>query len=171
MGATLSAVAKKGTGESNTSSEARKNSSHLLVPPREIYDADAVTRDIILNEDKLHAGSRTPSSASGLTPRSSPRPPSRSPVLPLSTPSSRKTSAVDSMKAKILVKTGEQEKSGTDANVYLQLKDENNLQTIKLKLDQPFYDDLERGNLDSYNLLLPEGKYKCTTFINSGIYV
>lgn len=69
----------------------------------------------------------------------------------------RKSSATDSMKARVLVKTGEQEKSGTDANVYLQFEDENGLKTTKLKLDLPFYDDLERGKLDSYVLLFPEG--------------
>ncbi|KAF2355694.1 PLAT/LH2 domain [Trinorchestia longiramus] len=131
--------------------------------------------------DQISEGTRTPGSNSSLTPRSSPRSsplperkmsgalflrPSPSPSQSRSPSPSRKmvsgegrrkSSAADAMKARILVKTGDQEKSGTDANVYIELEDNNGLKTGNIKLDNPFYDDLERGKLDTYHLPLPEG--------------
>lgn len=65
-------------------------------------------------------------------------------------------------KFKILVKTGNQEKAGTDANVWVMLEDENSTRTAPLKLDNLFYDDLERGVLDWYTQPIPAefGKVK-----------
>ena len=58
------------------------------------------------------------------------------------------------------MKTGNQQCSGTDSNVYIKLEDEYGICTEELKLDILFYDDLERGSLDSYKLELPEGNKK-----------
>lgn len=58
------------------------------------------------------------------------------------------------------MKTGNQQSSGTDSNVYIKLEDEYGICTEELKLDILFYDDLERGSLDSYKLELPEGNKK-----------
>ena len=123
--------------------------------------------------DRDSSGSRTPSSAAGLTPRGSPsafrtsnlainsgrssHSPSPSRTL-FSEQKPRKLSAAEAMKAKILVKTGDQEKSGTNANVYLQLEDLRGTKTGVLLLDQIFRDDLERGKLDSFSLMFPEGE-------------
>lgn len=128
--------------------------------------------------DHISNGALTPNTNASLTPQSSPILGRRISVgqflRPSPSPSSsrscspsrdmgsegerRKSSATDSMKAKVLVKTGDQDKAGTDANVYIQLEDNNGLKTSSLKLDKPCYDDLERGKLDTYNLLFPEGK-------------
>ncbi|XP_018019620.1 uncharacterized protein LOC108676091 [Hyalella azteca] len=152
---------------------------------REVQSNDIINHpqgdEIIVQDpkgDQTPQGSQTPASVSSLTPRGSPQsgrktsdaflsPHSRSPTHSRgSSPcrgdmagdeGRRKSSASDCMKARILVKTGDQEKSGTDANVYIQLEDNNGLKTINLKLDKPYYDDLERGKLDTYTLHLPEG--------------
>ena len=58
-------------------------------------------------------------------------------------------------KFKILVKTGDQERAGTDANVKVVLEDDYGIKCPPLKLDLPLYNDLERGTLDSYNLTIP----------------
>lgn len=153
MGSALSFNASKGSADTSVSSATTTRKGSVTTQDPEVHGPDIVINDDLL----ISPGSRTPSSAAGLTPRPSPLPNKRSPVLPLSNPPSRKSSAVDNMKAKVLVKTGEQEKSGTDANVYIQLEDQNFRKTNRLKLDQAFYDDLERGKLDSYHLLFPEG--------------
>uniref|UniRef100_A0A6A7FU73 Lipoxygenase n=1 Tax=Hirondellea gigas TaxID=1518452 RepID=A0A6A7FU73_9CRUS len=150
--------------------------SSVRPPQIEVDEDSSITQDP--SGESMSEGTRTPSSASGLTPRGSPSCSRRSSTLTLDglhpsprpanrrskeyfpDPTRRRSSAADAMKAKVLVKTGDQEKSGTDANVYIQLEDDNGHKTSKLKLDLPFYDDLERGNLDTYSLQLPEGFHR-----------
>nr|XP_053629172.1 allene oxide synthase-lipoxygenase protein-like isoform X4 [Cherax quadricarinatus]XP_053629173.1 allene oxide synthase-lipoxygenase protein-like isoform X4 [Cherax quadricarinatus] len=55
----------------------------------------------------------------------------------------------------LVVKTGDQEGAGTDANVYVVLEDENGLVTPKVKLDKILYNDLERSKRDTYNIDCP----------------
>lgn len=55
----------------------------------------------------------------------------------------------------LVVKTGDQEGAGTDANVYVALEDEKGLVTPSVKLDKIFYNDLERSKRDTYNLECP----------------
>lgn len=63
----------------------------------------------------------------------------------------------DDMKAfQIVVKTGDQEGAGTDANVHVVLEDEKGLLTPRLKLDKILYNDLERSKRDTYNVDCPE---------------
>lgn len=56
----------------------------------------------------------------------------------------------------LIVKTGDQEGAGTDANVYVVLEDENGLTTPRVKLDKIFYNDLERCKKDTYGMECPE---------------
>lgn len=62
----------------------------------------------------------------------------------------------------LLVKTGDQEGAGTDANVYVTLEDENAVSSSRVKLDKIFYNDLERSTVDTYTVDCPEnfGKVK-----------
>jgi len=139
-----------------------------------VVSEDIVTDDPGGDNRSISSGSRTPSSAAGLTPSGSPsqrnggrlatpvksgrssHSPSPSRTL-FNENKPRKLSAVEAMKAKILVKTGDQEKSGTNANVFVQLEDEKGVKTSVVKLDQLFRDDLERGKLDDFSIQLPEG--------------
>lgn len=56
----------------------------------------------------------------------------------------------------LIVKTGDQEGAGTDANVYVILEDEKGVSTPRVKLDKIFYNDLERCKKDTYNMDCPE---------------
>ncbi|XP_050721606.1 allene oxide synthase-lipoxygenase protein-like isoform X4 [Eriocheir sinensis] len=56
----------------------------------------------------------------------------------------------------LLVKTGDQEGAGTDANVWVVLEDEQGRATPRIKLDKIFYNDLERAKRDTYNVECPE---------------
>ncbi|XP_063605786.1 polyunsaturated fatty acid 5-lipoxygenase-like isoform X2 [Penaeus indicus] len=56
----------------------------------------------------------------------------------------------------LIVKTGDQEGAGTDANVYVVLEDEKGVCTPRVKLDKIFYNDLERCKKDTYNVSCPE---------------
>ncbi|XP_042240589.1 polyunsaturated fatty acid 5-lipoxygenase-like isoform X1 [Homarus americanus] len=56
----------------------------------------------------------------------------------------------------LMVKTGDQEGAGTDANVYVELEDEAGLVTPRVKLDKIFYNDLERSKRDTYDVECPE---------------
>ncbi|KAK7069173.1 Arachidonate 5-lipoxygenase [Halocaridina rubra] len=56
----------------------------------------------------------------------------------------------------LIVRTGDQEGAGTDANVYVILEDENGLESSRVKLDKIFYNDLERSTVDTYYVECPE---------------
>lgn len=56
----------------------------------------------------------------------------------------------------LVVKTGDQEGAGTDANVWVVLEDEQGRKTPRVKLDKIFYNDLERAKRDTYNVECPE---------------
>ncbi|XP_071550914.1 polyunsaturated fatty acid 5-lipoxygenase-like isoform X2 [Panulirus ornatus] len=65
-------------------------------------------------------------------------------------------SDVDMKKAfQIVVKTGDQEGAGTDANVHVILEDEYGVTTPRLKLDKILYNDLERSKRDTYTIECP----------------
>ncbi|KAJ8298470.1 hypothetical protein KUTeg_025001 [Tegillarca granosa] len=51
---------------------------------------------------------------------------------------------------KVLVKTGDRKRAGTDANVRIVLHGENDNATQPTKLDKRFRDDFERGKLDDF---------------------
>lgn len=63
---------------------------------------------------------------------------------------------------KLLVKTGDQEGAGTDANVYVTLEDERGTKSSRVKLDKIFYNDLERSTVDTYSVDCPENFGKVT---------
>lgn len=56
----------------------------------------------------------------------------------------------------LVVKTGDQEGAGTDANVWVVLEDERGRATPRVKLDKMLYNDLERSKRDTYNVDCPE---------------
>lgn len=56
----------------------------------------------------------------------------------------------------LIVKTGDQEGAGTDANVWVVLEDEQGKATPRVKLDKMLYNDLERSQRDTYNVDCPE---------------
>ena len=56
----------------------------------------------------------------------------------------------------LIVKTGDQEGAGTDANVWIVLEDEQGRATPRFKLDKILYNDLERSKRDTYNVDCPE---------------
>jgi len=51
---------------------------------------------------------------------------------------------------RVSVTTGDVKGAGTDANIYLILYDENEKATQPVKLNKPFFNDLERGKTDDY---------------------
>ncbi|KAK3858939.1 hypothetical protein Pcinc_034902 [Petrolisthes cinctipes] len=55
----------------------------------------------------------------------------------------------------LVVKTGDQEGAGTDANVWVVLEDEEGRESSKVKLDKILYNDLERSKRDTYSLECP----------------
>ncbi|KAK4287141.1 hypothetical protein Pmani_039781 [Petrolisthes manimaculis] len=55
----------------------------------------------------------------------------------------------------LMVKTGDQEGAGTDANVWVVLEDEEGRESSKVKLDKILYNDLERSKRDTYSLECP----------------
>ncbi|XP_045132500.1 polyunsaturated fatty acid 5-lipoxygenase-like isoform X2 [Portunus trituberculatus] len=56
----------------------------------------------------------------------------------------------------LMVKTGDQEGAGTDANVWVVLEDEKGRATPRFKLDKILYNDLERSKRDTYKVDCPE---------------
>lgn len=55
----------------------------------------------------------------------------------------------------LVVKTGDQEGAGTDANVWVVLEDEEGRESSRVKLDKILYNDLERSKRDTYDLECP----------------
>lgn len=53
---------------------------------------------------------------------------------------------------KVLVKTGDRKRAGTDANVRIVLHGEDDNATQPVKLDKRFRDDFERGKLDDFQI-------------------